>query len=90
MLVATADVHPFFSASGLELLRSEALETLGWRPLGGEPGPFTRRLWRGYNAFTYPSASGDGQRIALVEDLYGWARSPVSYTHLTLPTILRV
>ena len=77
VLVATADVHPFFSASGLELLRSEALETLGWRPLGGEPGPFTRRLWRGYNAFTYPSASGDGQRIALVEDLYGWARSLV-------------
>ena len=77
LLVATADVRPFFSASSLELLRSEALETVGWRPLADEPTPIGTPLWRGYNAFTYPSVSRDGRRVALVEDLYGWARSLV-------------
>lgn len=77
VLVVTADVTPFFSASGLELLRSEALEEVGWRRLSGEPEGISAPLWRGYNAFTYPSASGDRRRIALIEDLYGWARSLV-------------
>lgn len=77
LLVVTADVRPILSASGLERLRSEALETLGWRPSGGEPGRVGRPLWRGYNAFTYPSLSRDGKRVALVEDLYGWAKSLV-------------
>jgi len=77
ILVATAEVRPFLSAIQLELLRSEALEEVGWRPAEGATEGLRETLWRGYSAFTYPSASRDGRRVALVEDLFGWGRSLV-------------
>jgi hypothetical protein len=70
-LVTTAPVRPYYSPSSLELLRDTSLETLSWRKL--EPNANDELLWRGYNAFTYPSAAATGQ-VALIEDLYGWAR----------------
>ena len=32
-------------------------------------------MWKGYHVFTYPSVQRDGDRVALVEDLFGWAKT---------------
>ena len=72
-LVTTARVDPFYSARDMRLLRSEHLETVEWRGADGSKPP----LWRGYNVFTYPSAGRAGAPVAVVEDLYGWARGLV-------------
>jgi TolB protein len=75
LLVAKADVTPFYSLARLELLRSEQLEVVAWWPLDAAAGTQAPALWRGYNAFTYPSVSADGRTVVIVEDLYGWGRS---------------
>jgi TolB protein len=72
LLVASAPVAPFYSPDTLELLRHTGLEEVAWRE-----GATTRELWRGYQAFDYPTAAAAGQPVALVENLYGWARSIV-------------
>ncbi|MBW2454028.1 MAG: hypothetical protein JRI68_05945 [Deltaproteobacteria bacterium] len=73
LLLTTAPVTPYYSPKDLAVYRLEGLETVEWRGQGGE----AKRLWRGYNAFTNPSAAPGGGHVALVEDLYGWARSLV-------------
>jgi len=73
LLLSTAPVTPYYSPKDLAVLRLEGLETVEWRSAEGQ----AKRLWRGYNAFTDPSAAPGGRPVALVEDLYGWARSLV-------------
>lgn len=78
--VKTADVTPYFSKRRSELIRSEALETISFRPLDQRALASTdpaapKPLWRGYHVFSYPSAQVDGDRVALVEDLFGWAKT---------------
>jgi hypothetical protein len=78
--VKTADVVPFFSLRRRDLARSEALETIALLPFAATPLPTgdpaaTAPLWKGYHVFTYPSAERDGAHVALVEDLFGWAKT---------------
>src|SRR5262249_39725279 len=79
--VKTADVAPFFSVKSRSTGRSELLETVAFRPLDGPPpkdpaeAAALPALWKGYHVFTYPSASREGDRVALVEDLFGWAKT---------------
>ncbi|WP_437681452.1 TolB family protein [Sorangium sp. So ce131] len=78
--VKTADVSVFFSVHSKQLVRSEALETVAWRPLDQKAAPTTdpgapKPMWRGYHVYSYPSSQRDGDRVALVEDLFGWAKT---------------
>jgi len=78
IVVATSDTKPFFSPKSLEMLRDESLEAVVLRSL--KPGTEEivnddQQLWRGYQAFTYPTVSGDGKTVAVVENLYGYART---------------
>jgi hypothetical protein len=78
--VKTADNTPFYSFKHRELGRTEALETVSFRPFDAKAAPTTdpaspKPLWKGYHVFTYPSAQRDGDRVALVEDLFGWAKT---------------
>jgi hypothetical protein len=76
VLIASAPVWPYFSATSFELLRDTGLETISWRKLDGAHDTTTdKQLWRGYNAFTYPTCASQGRPVAMVEDLYGWARA---------------
>jgi len=94
MLVSTAPVWPLYSPTALEVLRNTGLETVTWRAMddraasghsNGKP------LWRGYNAFTYPSASrGQRPTVVMVEDLWGWARALTQLTPGAKPHRLRV
>ena len=72
LLLSTAPVDPWYAPGPMELYRREQLETVEWRSPAGKPGAV---LWRGYNVFTYPSATRAGAPVMLVEDLYGWARA---------------
>lgn len=71
VLRVSAPVELYYDPTRAEILRRERLETLEWFEGDGAP----EVIWRGYNAFTYPSASADGSTALIVEDLYGWARS---------------
>lgn len=78
IVVATSDTKPFFSPKSLEMLRNESLEAVMLRQL--KPGTEDvvkndQQLWLGYQAFTYPTSSGDGKTVAIVENLYGYART---------------
>ena len=68
VLVATAAVDAVYHHDDVDVARQLQLETLEWRSDGGRT-----LLWRGYNAFTYPSAAAG--TALLVEDIYGYARS---------------
>ncbi|WP_437491456.1 hypothetical protein WME75_15660 [Sorangium sp. So ce1014] len=78
--VKTADVSVFHSARSKDLARSEALETVEWRPLDQQAVPTAdpgavKPMWRGYHVYSYPSSQRDGDRVALVEDFFGWAKT---------------
>jgi hypothetical protein len=78
--VKTADVSVFHSVRSKDLARSEALETVEWRPLDRPAVPTTdpgavKPTWRGYHVYSYPSSQRDGDRVALVEDFFGWAKT---------------
>ncbi|WP_437650212.1 hypothetical protein [Sorangium sp. So ce362] len=78
--VKTADVSVFHSARSKDLARSEALETVEWRPLDQQAAPTAdpgavKPMWRGYHVYSYPSSQRDGDRVALVEDFFGWAKT---------------
>lgn len=78
--VKTADVSVFHSVRSRDLARSEALETVEWRPLDRPAVPTTEPgavepMWRGYHVYSYPSSQRDGDRVALVEDFFGWAKT---------------
>jgi hypothetical protein len=72
--VKTADVAPFYSLKHRTMGRTDALETVAFRPLQPKPTG-DPPLWQGYHVFTYPSAQREGDRVALVEDLFGWAKT---------------
>src|SRR5262249_10586214 len=51
-----------------------------FRTLDGKPAPTSDPsapppLWKGYHAYSYPSSQRDGDRVALIEDLFGWAKT---------------
>lgn len=71
VLRVASPVELFYDPTRGEVLRRLRLETLEWVKDTGEP----EVIWRGYNAFTYPSLSNDGTTVVMVEDLYGFARS---------------
>lgn len=78
--VKTADVTPFFSLRARDVVRSEALETVEWRPLDQKATPTTdpaapAPMWRGYHVYSYPSSQPDGDQVAFVEDFFGWAKT---------------
>ncbi|WP_437338294.1 hypothetical protein [Sorangium sp. So ce394] len=78
--VKTADVSVFHSVKSKDLARREALETVEWRPLDRQAVPTTdpaavKPMWRGYHVYSYPSSQRDGDRVALVEDFFGWAKT---------------
>jgi hypothetical protein len=72
VVVATSDATPFFSPEGQQAVKSSDLETIRLRPFDGGEGKI---FWRGYQAFTYPSAPSRGSPIALVENFHGYGRS---------------
>jgi hypothetical protein len=78
--VKTADVTAFYSFRHRTMGRSEELETVSFRTLDGKPAPTTDPaapppLWKGYHAYSYPSSQRDGDRVVLIEDLFGWAKT---------------
>lgn len=73
-LVKTADEELYVNPESNALRRLEAMEGLAWkRP--DETGSVAQSLWSGYNIYSYPGASADGQVVGLVEDLFGWAKT---------------
>lgn len=70
-LVKTENTQPYVSPRTLKLRLLEDLETVEWRTLEGE----RTVLWSGYNVFSYPGVSKDGSVVAMVEDLFGWAKA---------------
>ncbi len=68
VLLATAAVDAVYHHDEVDVARQMQLETIEWRA-----GDARQLVWRGYNAFTYPSAQAGA--VALVEDIYGAARS---------------
>lgn len=78
--VKTADVTPYYSSHSRDIVRTDALETVEWRPLDGKALPTTDPaapppMWKGYHVYTYPSARPDGDQVAFVEDIFGWAKT---------------
>ena len=71
VLVKTENARPFVAPRTLRLGLREDLETVEWR------GPDGARsvLWSGYNVYSYPGVSRDGQVVVLIEDLFGWAKA---------------
>lgn len=72
VLVRTADVTPFYSYNKRDLVLGEELEMVSWRALDGAA---KAPLWKGYHVFSYPSAAAGGAPVALVEDLFGGAKT---------------
>ncbi|MCA9546548.1 MAG: hypothetical protein KC613_19220, partial [Myxococcales bacterium] len=71
-LIKTSDIRPFVTARKRQLRYIEDHEGLAWVPPGGGDA---RTIWTGYNIYGYPGISRDGQTLALVEDLLGWAKT---------------
>ncbi len=72
--VKTADVTPFYSLRRRDLVGHEALETIEWHPLSAKPtDPVI--VWKGYHVYSHPSSEPGGDRVAFVEDLFGWAKT---------------
>lgn len=85
-LVKTADIRPFVSERGAKLGFIEDLETLAWVDAAGK----TEVLWSGYNVYGYPGVSDDGRVVALVEDLFGWAKTVTVVVEGGAPQRLRL
>lgn len=72
-LVKTEDEELFVDPDNSKLRRLEALETLAWK--APDDTPTAQPIWSGYNIYSYPGVTEDGQIAALVEDLFGWAKT---------------
>lgn len=72
-LVKTEDTELYVDPDNNKLRRLEQLETLAWKTPTDEPT--AEVLWKGYNIYSYPGVTNDGQVAALVEDLFGWAKT---------------
>ncbi|MCA9527513.1 MAG: PD40 domain-containing protein [Myxococcales bacterium] len=73
-LVKTADEELYVNPESSQMRRLEAMEGLVWkRP--DDQGTVVRPLWTGYNIYSYPGVTADGGVAALVEDLFGWAKT---------------
>jgi hypothetical protein len=70
-LIKTADIEPYVSSRTGALSWLDSYETVSWF----SPEHGLRTLWEGYNVYSYPGASADGQVVAWVEDLMGWAKT---------------
>lgn len=81
-LVKTEDEELYVDPDNNKLRRLGSLETLVWKMPGATPdagsaatGPTSTVLWSGYNIYSYPGVTQDGTIAALVEDLFGWAKT---------------
>ena len=76
-LVKTEDEELFVDPDNNKLRRLDALESLAWKTPSATPdtAPTTTVLWSGYNIYSYPGVTQDGKIAALVEDLFGWAKT---------------
>jgi hypothetical protein len=72
-LVKTEDEELYVDPDNSKLRRLEALESLAWK--APEDAPKAEPIWSGYNIYSYPGVTEDGQVAALVEDLFGWAKT---------------
>jgi hypothetical protein len=72
VLIATAVVDTVYHHEQIEVFRHLQLETLEWK---NDAGARAALLWRGYNAFSYPTAAITTPTVGLIEDIYGDARS---------------
>lgn len=72
-LVKTEDEELYVDPDNNKLRRLEQLETLAWKAPVDEPT--AEVLWKGYNIYSYPGVTNDGQVAALVEDIFGWAKT---------------
>jgi hypothetical protein len=70
-LASTNDIRPLYVTDLDDVGYLTQLDSLEWRSLES-PGNPGETLWRGYNAFGYPSAQDD--HAVLVEDLFGGAK----------------
>lgn len=76
-LVKTEDEELYVDPDNNKLRRLESLETLAWKTPASTPdtAPTATVLWSGYNIYSYPGVTQDGKIAALVEDLFGWAKT---------------
>lgn len=72
-LVKTEDEELYVDPDNNKLRRLEQLETLAWK--APVDAPTAEVIWKGYNIYSYPGVTNDGQVAALVEDLFGWAKT---------------
>lgn len=75
LLVHTSSVKPFLFPDTRDLGYYETLETLEWRDPLAPKASADLPLFRGYHVFGKASVSRDGSAVALVEDLFGWAKT---------------
>ena len=85
-LIKTADIKPYISERRGDLGYTDDLESLAWVAADGK----TETLWRGYNIYGYPAVSDDGRVVALVEDLFGWAKTVTVVIEGGAPVRLRL
>lgn len=85
-LIKTADIKPYVSERKSAVRYTEDLESLAWVAPDGK----TETLWRGYNVYGYPGVSDDGRVVALVEDLFGWAKTVTVVVEGGTPNRLRL
>ncbi len=64
--------RPFFSPGNNELRYHSELERLLWL---SDDGAKEEEIFVGYNIYSYPSADESGDRVVLIEDLFGAARA---------------
>jgi len=73
LLVNAAPMSSYLSPDH-DMLPRAGLETLELRPPDSRSG---ETIWRGYNAFTYASATPSGSSVVAVEDIYDFAHAVV-------------
>lgn len=79
--------RPFFSPGKNELAYHDELERLLWL---SPDGAREEVIFEGYNIFGYPDADAKGQRVVLIEDLFGAARAITLLEGTAAPKRLRV
>jgi len=71
LLIHADRVKPFFSPISNELTYYHELERIFWLSPNGEETD----VYRGYNVYGYPGSDREGNRVVLIEDIFGWARA---------------
>lgn len=64
-------IRPFFSPRNNELNYYRELDHLRWVSFDGKPTDVVR----GYNLYSYPATSPEGEVVLYIEDIFGWAKT---------------